>query len=105
MNYEQAKADHEYLQSVADLHGEIDSDLLDLLASPTQDTAAEILQRHIQRWFSSAPYQLSRLAGSLDGERLLTIMRRYGCSAPATFVWRINPHCKRKGEKLREAGS
>lgn len=82
MKYEQAKADHAYLWSIAPGHdmtgGYVDQDdLVRLLASPTKATATECFQRQIEHWFTAGPDMQWLRPHLLDEGRVREIADRH----------------------------
>ena len=103
MNYEQAKADHAYLWSIAPGYdmtgGYVDQgDLVRLLASPNKATAVAVLQRQIEHWVTVGPDMTSNVLHRLDEARVREIAERHGFEI-GDVVERLF------AEKLRETGA
>lgn len=84
ISYEQARADHEYLWSIAPANdmtgGYVDQeDLSKLLKSPTKATARDIYMNQIIYWFHAGP-QDDDQAGEVpwDDPRVVEIALRHG---------------------------
>lgn len=72
VSYAKARADFEYLESVAELDEQVDLDArrLELMENPTKETAADMYCAGITLWFDQH-------CDNHDGDRKVAAIRKY----------------------------